>query len=58
MGGTIQEKAKLHSRLSVSGVWVSDYGHVITAFYDVWLVLWQIRSALLETQRDTDPSKF
>jgi len=35
MGSTIQESEKLHSRVSVSGAGISDFSHVIIAFYDV-----------------------
>lgn len=58
MGNTIQENEKLHSRVSVSGEGISDFGHVIIAFYDVWLVLWQIRNMLLESQRGIDTYEF
>ena len=58
MGSTSQESEKLHSRVSVSGAGISDFGHVIIAFYDVWLVLWQIRNMLLEAQRGIDTYKF
>lgn len=54
MGSTIWESEKLHSRVAVSGAGISDSSHVIITFYDVWLVLWQIRNMLLEAQRDID----
>lgn len=43
MGSALQESAELHSRVFLSGARISDFGRIITAFYDVWLVLWQIK---------------
>lgn len=54
MGSTVWESEKLHSRVAVSGAGISDSSHVIITFYDVWLVLWQIKNTLLEAQRDID----
>ena len=58
MGTTIQESEKLHSRVFGGGAAVSDFSHVIIAFYDVWLMVWQIRNMLLEAQVGIDTYKF
>lgn len=58
MESTIQESEKLHSRASLRGAEISDFGRVIIAFYNVWLALWQIRSMLLETQWGMDAYRF